>query len=185
MNKIVLGNDKYEILKKDRIVKEDRVHPTELGQHYMAKIFMREMGINAHTENFVLDGINKERYKLEQDLRHIDFVEWNLMLEERLKRKMTHAEKIGFAKKKLAEAKEKINDERISEVINSFKDSSDLKYLNVIMRDFLDINKCEEIINLNNYKGNFNIFNCKYTKLQAKNILYLSNNSAFSSGIHQ
>ena len=96
----------YEILKKDRIVKEDRVHQTELGQHYMAKIFMREMGINAHTDNFVLDGINKERYKLEQDLRHIDFVEWNLMLEERLKRKMTHAEKIGFAKKKLSEAKE-------------------------------------------------------------------------------
>ena len=53
-------------------------------------------------------------------------------------------------------SKEKINDKRISEVIISFKDSSDLKYLNVIMRDFLDINKCEEIINLNNYKGNFN-----------------------------
>jgi hypothetical protein len=52
-------------------------------------------------------------------------------------------------------SKEKTNDERISEVIISFKDSSDLKYLNVIMRDFLDINKCEEIINLNNYKGNF------------------------------
>jgi hypothetical protein len=52
-------------------------------------------------------------------------------------------------------SKEKTNDKRISEVIISFKDSTDLKYLNVIMRDFLDINKCEEIINLNNYKGNF------------------------------
>lgn len=54
-------------------------------------------------------------------------------------------------------SKEKTNDKRISEVIISFKDSSDLKYLNVVMRDFLDINKCEEIINLNNYKGNFNL----------------------------
>lgn len=52
-------------------------------------------------------------------------------------------------------SKEKLNDKRISKVINSFKDDERIKYLNVIMRDFLDINKCEEIINLNTYKDNF------------------------------
>ena len=51
-------------------------------------------------------------------------------------------------------SKEKTNQKKISEVITSFKDSEDLQYLNVIMRDFLDVNKCEEIINLNYYKGN-------------------------------
>ena len=51
-------------------------------------------------------------------------------------------------------SKEKTNSKKISEMIKSYKDSSDLKYLNVIMRDFLDINKCEEIINLNYYKNN-------------------------------
>lgn len=52
-------------------------------------------------------------------------------------------------------SKEKINNKKISEVIKNFKNDEKLTYLNVIMRDFLDINKCEEIINLNNYKGNF------------------------------
>ena len=52
-------------------------------------------------------------------------------------------------------SKEKINNKKISEVIKNFKSDEKLTYLNVIMRNFLDINKCEEIINLNNYKGNF------------------------------
>ena len=51
-------------------------------------------------------------------------------------------------------SKEKANNKKISEIIQSYKDSTNLQYLNVIMRDFLDINKCEEIINLNYYKNN-------------------------------
>lgn len=51
-------------------------------------------------------------------------------------------------------SKEKLNNKRISEVIKSFESSENLKYINVIMRDFLDINKCREIINLNYYKNN-------------------------------
>ena len=57
-------------------------------------------------------------------------------------------------------SKEKVNTKRISKIIESFKDDEQLGYLNVIMRDFLDINKCEEIINLNYYKNNCdNLFN--------------------------
>lgn len=52
-------------------------------------------------------------------------------------------------------SKEKTNNKKISEVIKNFKNDEKLTYLNVIMRDFLDIEKCEEIIDLNNYKGNF------------------------------
>ena len=52
-------------------------------------------------------------------------------------------------------SKEKTNNKKISEVIKNFKNDEKLTYLNVIMRDFLDIEKCEEIINLNNYKENF------------------------------
>ena len=52
-------------------------------------------------------------------------------------------------------SKEKANNKKISEVIENFKNDEKLTYLNVIMRDFLDINKCEEIIELNSYKGNF------------------------------
>ena len=53
-------------------------------------------------------------------------------------------------------SKEKTNNDEISNKIKSFKDDKNLKYLNVIMRDFLDASKCEEIINLNYYKGNTN-----------------------------
>lgn len=52
-------------------------------------------------------------------------------------------------------SKEKVNNKKISKIINSFKDDDRLEYLNVIMRDFLDMNKCDDIINLNTYKGNF------------------------------
>jgi hypothetical protein len=53
-------------------------------------------------------------------------------------------------------SKEKYNCKRISEVVKSFENSEELKYLNVIMRDFLDFDKCREIINLNYYKNNCN-----------------------------
>ena len=51
-------------------------------------------------------------------------------------------------------SKEKVDSKHISEIIFSFKDDERLKYLNVIMRDFFNADKCEEIINLNLYKGN-------------------------------
>ena len=51
-------------------------------------------------------------------------------------------------------SKEKTNSKKISNYINAFKDKEELKYLNVIMRDFIDVNKCIEIINLNYYKNN-------------------------------
>ena len=57
-------------------------------------------------------------------------------------------------------SKEKTNIKKISNYINSLKDKEELKYINVIMRDFLDANKCIEIINLNYYKNNCsNLFN--------------------------
>ena len=51
-------------------------------------------------------------------------------------------------------SKEKVNDKEISHIITSFKDSENLQYLNVIIRDFLNVTKCNEIINLNYYKNN-------------------------------
>ena len=52
-------------------------------------------------------------------------------------------------------SKEKKNSKNISNIIINFKDDERLKYLNVILRDFLNDEKCDEIINLNTYKGNF------------------------------
>ena len=49
-------------------------------------------------------------------------------------------------------SKEKVDSKNISNYILSFIDKEELKYLNVIMRDFLNEEKCEEIISLNMYK---------------------------------
>ena len=51
-------------------------------------------------------------------------------------------------------SKEKVDENTISRYICDFETSENLKYLNVIMRDFLTNEKCETIINLNYYKNN-------------------------------
>lgn len=46
-------------------------------------------------------------------------------------------------------SKEKASSKEISEYIVSLKDNENLEYVNVIMRDFLNYDKCKEIIDLN------------------------------------
>ena len=50
-------------------------------------------------------------------------------------------------------AKEKGHDSNLSNYIDSLKTSSDLEYINIIMRDFVSVAKSEEIIALNTYKA--------------------------------
>lgn len=49
-------------------------------------------------------------------------------------------------------SREKLINKRISEYVVSLKDSPNLQYVNVIMRDFLTEEKCLNIIQLNHYK---------------------------------
>lgn len=51
-------------------------------------------------------------------------------------------------------SKEKVHNKFMNEQIEKFKTSENLKYLNVVMRDFIDGAKCKDIINLNFYKNN-------------------------------
>lgn len=51
-------------------------------------------------------------------------------------------------------SKEKVHNKLMNKEIDYLKTSDELKYLNVIMRDFIDGVKCKEIINLNYYKNN-------------------------------
>lgn len=73
-----------KVLDRDAIIKPDRVHPTDIGHHYMAQEFLVQMGITAVKEfetPFVMNKKNKERYELEQILRAIAFVEYNVLYE--------------------------------------------------------------------------------------------------------
>ena len=53
-------------------------------------------------------------------------------------------------------SKEKAHNKYMNEIIKGFSTSEELKYLNVIMRDFVNGTKCKDIINLNYYKNNMN-----------------------------
>lgn len=93
----------------------DRVHPNPHGQHIMAQIFMREMGwidTPDYAGVFTMQDANRARFTVEQKLREIYFIEWNLMYGERSKRRLTHADKIALAESRLAAAREK-GDERV------------------------------------------------------------------------
>ena len=53
-------------------------------------------------------------------------------------------------------SRERSNDEELDKYIINLKNSSNLQYLNVIMRDFVNYQKCKDIIDLNYYKNNVN-----------------------------
>lgn len=50
--------------------------------------------------------------------------------------------------------RESNHQDNMNSYIENLKESEDLKYINIIMRDFLDANKSSAIITLNNYKDN-------------------------------
>ena len=49
-------------------------------------------------------------------------------------------------------SRERINDEPMSQYIRDMKDSDMLEDINIVLRDFINPRKCEEIIKLNEYK---------------------------------
>ncbi len=72
------------MLKERNIVSEDRVHPTDEGQHIMAQTFLYETGeIVAPDYNapFEFEEWNKKRYDKEQELRWFNFVEYCAFIE--------------------------------------------------------------------------------------------------------
>ncbi len=131
----MLGHDSFHY--------PDRVHPDPHGQHIMAQIFMREMGWIDTIDlagTYTFNAHNQARFDVEQKLRELYFIEWNLMYGERKKRKLTHADKIALAESRLAAAREK-GDEReigwyagyLSEVENREAYESELVRLTLTM----------------------------------------------------
>ena len=102
----------YPLLGRDAFHYPDRVHPDPHGQHIMAQIFMRQMGIIDTVDfagTYPFAPGNQARFDVEQKLREITFIEWNLMYTERKKRFMTHADKLALAEARLAAAREQDN----------------------------------------------------------------------------
>jgi hypothetical protein len=50
-------------------------------------------------------------------------------------------------------SRERAHNKNVSEYIENLKEFEEINYVNVIMRDFLTVEKCEQIIRLNEHKG--------------------------------
>lgn len=73
-----------QMLGKRAIISPDRVHPTGLGHHVMAQIFLRDLGFVDECDfdtPFVFEEWNKERYAAEQRIHKLKFVEFCSLLE--------------------------------------------------------------------------------------------------------
>ena len=82
----------------------DLVHPTPESHHPMAQIFLTTLGITDAfdpTPFLPMNGEAQARFDVEQKLREIYFIEWNLMYGERMRRQMTHADFLALAKERL------------------------------------------------------------------------------------
>lgn len=63
------------------LIQDDRVHPNTAGHQLMTRVFLRELGCLPHGEeelNLILHPANAERFRTEQLLRDISFLEWCL-----------------------------------------------------------------------------------------------------------
>ena len=90
----------------------DRVHPTPESHHAMAQFFLKTLGLIACTDPSPFLPMGEEaqaRFDVEQQLREIHFIEWNLMYAERIRRKMTHADFLALAAERLQKAEQNGN----------------------------------------------------------------------------
>ncbi len=78
------------------VIGEDRVHPTDMGHHVMAQVFMYQLGmietIDVHKQITLLEK-NLLRFNTEQILRGIAFIEWNFLYETTKQNSLTLAQK--------------------------------------------------------------------------------------------
>lgn len=63
-------------------ISADRVHPTPLGYHIMAQIFLKEIGEISECDfdtPFVFEEWNGERYEIERVLARLNFIDFNML----------------------------------------------------------------------------------------------------------
>lgn len=97
-------------LGKEKVISPDRVHPTPIGYHLMAQVFLRDIGekdeIDLDTP-FVFEDWNKERYDAEQRLHGINYVEFCDIFENGWAKGATSEEKKRMALEKYEKCEDK------------------------------------------------------------------------------
>lgn len=80
-----LRSNMLEYIREREILSPDRVHPTALGYHLMAQIFMREMGEIERCDidtPFRAEEWNAKRRNVERQLKSLDFIDYCHLFEK-------------------------------------------------------------------------------------------------------
>lgn len=88
---------------KSYTTEPDRVHPSRAGEHLMAQTFLRALGYTDTLDDhpYTLPTAEaEERFEVERRLRHLYFVEWNQMYDQRTKYPMGHPVLRALAKER-------------------------------------------------------------------------------------
>lgn len=94
-----LVNFKKELvpfLGRKAIIKEDRVHPNEVGHHIMAQTFLRDIGEIADCDfdtPFEIEEWNERRHKVLETLNMLNFVEYCALFDEYYDKNLTNEQK--------------------------------------------------------------------------------------------
>ena len=91
------------MLTKRDILSHDRIHPTPEGHHVMAEIFLKEMGYSDDLNfdaPFIFEEWNRERYRAEQELTRVNFIEYCVLLKEGYVQGMSCEERKRIAKER-------------------------------------------------------------------------------------
>lgn len=116
----------------------DLVHPTPESHHPMAQIFLRTLGLTDRYDPTPFLPMSEEaqtRHNVDQQLREIHFIEWNLMYTERTSRHMTYADFRTLAEQRLAAAREAENATQLRWFNNYLKIADNrLEYENDLVR---------------------------------------------------
>ncbi len=74
------------LVKNNALIAADRIHPTDKGCHYMAQIYLQEIGeiekANFDTP-FTFEGWNKQRFEIETKVKMLDFIERVVLWQQR------------------------------------------------------------------------------------------------------
>ena len=85
-----------KLITKLDIIGPDRVHPHEGGNHIMAQVFMKSLGVIESTDfetPFVMENWNACRYDVEQKLAGLNFVDYCILEKIDRERKLTLSER--------------------------------------------------------------------------------------------
>lgn len=93
--------DMLPLLGKRDIIKGDRVHPTDEGQHIMAQVFLRDVGEIEKCDfdtPFVFEEWNEKRHEATLRLKAMNFVEYCALFDQYYDTDMTYEQKKAVVK---------------------------------------------------------------------------------------